>query len=174
MPETIIDHFYQENLLLVGMLEQSHEISLLNIAESHFRKSLLLSAASFFETRVREIIIRFVTSKSCGCNEVISFVKNKAIERQYHTYFDWKTAKNANTFFSLFGDEFKNIAVAEINGTVELQEGMVAFLEIGKDRNTLIHENFASFPLEKTSLELYEMYQKAQKFVDYLEIRLTA
>lgn len=174
MSDSIIDLFYRENLQLVGMLEQSKEISLLNATELHFRKSLLLSAASFFETRVREIIIGFVASKANGCSEIIFFLKNKAIERQYHTYFDWKGAKNANTFFGLFGEEFKNSAVAEINKNPELQEGMLAFLEIGKGRNTLVHENFASFPVEKTSRELYELYQKAQKFVNYLETKLAA
>lgn len=172
MAETIIDQLYRDNLQLREMLERTKEISLLNMAELHFRKSLLLSAASFFETRVREIIIAFVTSKANGCNEVIYFVKNKAIERQYHSFFDWKNATNANTFFSLFGETFKNAAVSEINATQELHDAMRAFLELGQVRNTLVHENFATVSLEKTANELYNMYRTAQKFVDYLEQKL--
>jgi RiboL-PSP-HEPN len=171
--ETVIDHFYNENYQLVSFLNDKNEISLLNIAELNFKKSLLLSAASYFETRIREIVINFVTSKSSGCEEIIFFVKKKAIERQYHTYFDWDNAKNANTFFALFGENFKNSAVYDIKSDSKLNTSVLAFLELGKQRNTLVHQNFASFPIEMTSLEIYTKYQEALKFVEYIENKLT-
>jgi len=40
-----------------------------------------------------------------------------------------------------------------------------AFLEIGRERNRLVHQNFAAFTLEKSSNELYELYRKAYHFV---------
>lgn len=169
---TIIDSFYEDNRLLVSALEKSGEISLLNSVESHFRKSLVLCIASFFEMRIRESILAFVRAKSGGSEELFHFVRNKAIERQYHTYFNWKDGKNANTFLGLFGEEFKSKVTSELAAQSEIKQGMLAFLELGNTRNTLVHENFASFPIEKTASEIYDSYQQAQKFVQFLEEQL--
>lgn len=170
---TIIDQVYLENQQLVDLLRRSKEISLLNVAESHFRKSLLLSIASFFETRIRDSILEFVRTKSNDCVEVISFVRNKAVERQYHTYFDWKTGRNANSFFSLFGVEFKDSLGTEIEKAEELKKGMQAFLALGNSRNLLVHENFANYYVEQSAEEIYELYQKALLFVEFIEKRLS-
>jgi hypothetical protein len=169
--QTIIDRVYADNLQLVELLKKNNEISLITVAEAHFRKGLVLSAASFFEARIREIILDFVKTKSNNCNEISCFVRNKAIERQYHTYFDWKSASNANSFLGLFGDDFKSAVAYAIDKDSNLKDGMQAFLYLGQTRNTLVHENFASFPLEQSSSEIYDLYKKALRFVDYLESR---
>lgn len=112
--------------------------------------------------------------KNSGNNPmIISFVKNKALERQYHTYFDWKSAKSANKFFSLFGEEFKKQASGDVKDNSELEESIRAFLEIGNLRNELVHGNFAVFPIEKTVEEIYELYHSANQFIDYLSSKLT-
>ena len=56
-------------------------------------------------------------------------MKNKAIERQYHTYFSWKE-KNANAFFGLFGESFKNEVTIEINQSEPLKLSMKGFMEL--------------------------------------------
>ena len=47
---------------------------------------------------------------------LVSFVNNKAISRQYHTYFSWKDT-NANSFFGLFGDIFSNFIKQEVRNS---------------------------------------------------------
>lgn len=169
--ETIIDRFYVENSELIELLKRTGEVSLLAVAEKNFSKNLLLSVASYFETYIRDLLINFVTNKSNENIEIISFVKAKAIERQYHTYFDWKTARNVNMFLAFFGEDFKASVSQDMQTTIELQQGMLAFLELGRDRNTLVHENFVTFSLEKTSSDIYAMYKKAFIFVSYLSLK---
>jgi hypothetical protein len=39
-------------------------------------------------------------------------------------------------------------------------------MELGAERNRLVHTDFGSFSLEKTSEEIYDLYKKALKFVE--------
>jgi hypothetical protein len=43
-----------------------------------------------------------------------------------------------------------------------------AFLEVGNERNRLIHQDYATFPLEKTFEEIFALYQRACLFVETL------
>ena len=95
---------------------------------------------------------------------ILAFVKNKAIERQYHTYFDWERS-NANKFFSLFGTGFKDFMIARVKESKELAASIEAFLELGNIRNQLVHQNFAVFPLDKTAGRFISYTRQASLFV---------
>ena len=60
----------------------------------------------------------------------------------------------------------------ETAGSDELKQSIKAFLEIGNVRNQLVHQNFASFSLEKTAAEIYALYKCALYFVDLIPTRL--
>ncbi len=165
MEVTIIDRLYEDNRALVDFLNKGSENSLSNHVESHFRKTLLLSAASFFETVIKDDLLRFVEERAKGAAPLMHFVKNKAIERQYHTFFNWEQ-RNANSFFALFGSEFKEFMEAEVKSDTRFGESIRAFLELGAVRNQLVHQNFGTFPLEKTTNEVYGLYKKASIFVE--------
>ena len=168
----IVGTRYKEFKEMIDYLETNKEISLKIVADDNLKKVLLLSAASYFEDEIKELILDFVEKNSDNNLMIKSFVKNKAVERQYHTYFDWKTG-NANSFFSLFGDEFKNQAKGDVKDNSKLEKSIRAFLEIGNLRNELVHGNFAVFPIEKTVEEIYGLYRLAHKFIDYLSSKLT-
>ena len=93
----------------------------------HYRKILLFSCASYYETRIVEIIKAFVASKSSD-SRISEFVNNKAIQRQYHTYFDWKQTNNINTFLGLFGPNFKEEVLTEIKSSENLADQIKAFM----------------------------------------------
>ena len=103
---TAVDRLYEEATALIGVLEQSAELSLQVTAVDHLRKALLLAAASYFEQRVCRYVLEFVRERSGGSVLVENFVRNKAIARQYHTWFRWED-NNANQFFALFGGDFR-------------------------------------------------------------------
>src|SRR5690242_14235303 len=105
MTETVVDGLYQRNKTLVEFLERSGEVSLLTDAEDSFRRILVLSVSSYFEHRIRETVLEFVVERTNSDDSILSLVKTKAIERQYHTFFQWD-GKNANSFFSMFGEHF--------------------------------------------------------------------
>lgn len=165
---TIIDTLNSELKSIINFLDDSKQPSLSSDVDRHLKKVILLSAASYFEHLIQEMLISFI-SKSCGKTEATYFLKNKAINRQYHTFFAWD-AKNANKFLSLFGDDFKKKVENEINQDDDLQKAMKAFLEIGQLRNTMVHSNFASFDItNKTTDEIFQLYNSSKKFVTFLE-----
>ena len=45
---------------------------------------------------------------------------------------------------------------------------IAAFLEVGRERNKLVHQDYASFPFEKTLDEIYDLYRRALGFVENL------
>lgn len=173
MSETIIDRLYQENLTLLEYLRTQGEISFHASVNDYFRKTLLLSIASYFEDTLKQSIISFVEERVGRRNLLLHFLKNKAIERQYHTYFAWDR-RNANQFFGLFGSEFKEFMDKETENNPQLIEAIKAFLELGEIRNKLVHQNFVIFPLEKTAEEIYLLYREALPFVTGFPDKLRA
>ena len=154
------------NDLYKFLLDNGQVSALVDINE-HYRKILLLSCASYYETRIVDIIKRFVVTKSSD-KRILEFVNNKAIQRQYHTYFDWEK-NNVNKFLSLFGPDFRDQVSGEIKGNKALEEQARAFLTIGEERNKMVHNNFLEFTLDKTFEEIVVLQEQANLFVDYLE-----
>ena len=167
MADTIVARLYAEFRALVQMLEAGGEPSLRNTAEDCFRKALLLSAASYFETVVLNILINFTSQLSAGNEQLIEFVKRQALNRRYHTLFDWDS-NSANKFLSLFGDTFRTTVEARVKTDDGLAESIRAFLEMGRERNRLVHQDFGNFALEKTTDEIFGLYEAGLRFVDAL------
>jgi len=161
----IIDRLYEDHKKLSAFLTKYGEISLLSTAADNFRKTLLLSAASYFESAIKKSILSIAVKYIGNDNPLLEFLKNKAIERQYHTYFSW-TSNNANSFFGLFGSDFKDYMTSYVKKDSKLKESISAFIELGELRNQLVHQNFAIFPLEKDAEEIYQLYVKASLFVE--------
>ncbi|MDM8523387.1 HEPN domain-containing protein [Desulfococcaceae bacterium HSG8] len=168
---TVIDSMYEDFTALIEHLEQSGEFSFRDIADNTFKKTLVLSAASFFEDKIQKILLNFVSEQTKKHKLIVAIVKSKAILRQYHTYFDWD-GKNANRFFSLFGSDFKESASSDVRNNEDLDLYVKNFLELGSIRNKLVHLNFASIPLDNTCEEIYSLYKKASGFVEYIETKL--
>jgi hypothetical protein len=74
----------------------------------------------------------------------------------------------------LFGADFRKNMQDRVKESEELRSSIQAFLEVGNERNKLVHQDFASFPMEKTLQEIYHLYQKALRFVDALASYLRA
>jgi hypothetical protein len=162
---TMVDRLHTEFSDLISLLDKAGEISLRSTADDNFRKSLLLSAASYFERKIIEGVISFISESSQGNNFITSFVRNKAVSRQFHSWFDWEE-KNANRFFGFFGKNFLTYMKRIVKEDEALDKSVRAFLELGRDRNRLVHQDFVSFSMEKTSDEIYQLYQFALKFVE--------
>lgn len=117
------------------------------------------------------MLLDFLTEKASGDECVLAFFKSKAIERQYHTYFDWKERK-ANSFFRLFGAGFRDFMIAEVKSDELLNKAIQSFLELGDVRNSLVHQDYANFYLEKTVDEIYGLYKLGLGFVEALPQKL--
>jgi hypothetical protein len=130
-------------------------------------KVLLLASASYCETCVMETLVAYFAERMGAADAGVAFVQNKALERQYHAMFDWKT-NNVNKFWSLFGPDFKQYAEQRLVGDDELRNDSRAFVELGRLRNQLVHGNYLAFTLEKTSDEILDLAIQADRFVTRL------
>src|SRR5436190_4771399 len=106
MADTIVDRLHAEFNALVTYLDAGAQPSLRNTAEETFRKALLISAASYFESQLTDTLISFARHSTHPATPIPEFIRNKALTRQFHTLFNWE-AKNANQFFGLFGEGFR-------------------------------------------------------------------
>lgn len=165
--EKIINDKISEYDELKKYLLENGQVTYENFVGETFRKYLLISCASLFENLIQEIISEFV-SKNTSSEMVKSLVKSKVIERQYHTYFDWKN-RSANSFYKLFGGEFADSMKLKIKSDDKLKESEKAFLEIGSERNLLVHENFLGYQLNKTVDEILELFKEACDYIRFLK-----
>jgi hypothetical protein len=170
---TPVDRLFDEASAIVKVLEDKPEPSLQIAAAENLRKILLLAAASHFENKVCALVLEFVRESTGGSVLVEEFVRNKAVARQYHTWFDWDTS-NANKFFRLFGPTFLAVMDEQVKSSTELRDSIGAFLEIGRERNLLLHQDYATFAMEKTMEEIYTLYKKALLFIEKLPLELLA
>lgn len=164
---TPVDRLFNEFSAVIEALHTNTEVSLQVAAADQFRKALLLAAASYFEHCVCILVLDFVRERASGSVLVESFVRNKAIARQYHTWFKWDD-NNANHFFGLFGSKFKSEMNNRVSESEELRAAIRAFLEVGNERNRLVHQDYATFAMDKTLDEIYSLYQIALQFVEFL------
>lgn len=165
MCETIVDGLHTEFSAILAYLEENNEVSWRSVVDNNFRKVVLMAAASYFEQSMTNAVLNFVKQVTAENHPLTWLVNNKAICRQYHTWFDWE-ASNANHFFGLFGDAFKKNMKEKIENDDDLESSIKAFMEIGRERNRLVHQDFGNFPLEKTSEEIYRLYSMATLFVE--------
>lgn len=168
---TKVDALYDEYKALKKYLNDNNQVSFETYASDNFRKVLIIAAASEFEEEIKNLIINFSKNSSEDDKRLVSFVKIMGVERHYHTYFDW-SRDNAGRFLRLFGDEFKNAATTKIESDAKLTEAVKSFMEIGRERNILLHENYSTIYLQKTADEYYELYKKALLFIEFLKKEL--
>lgn len=164
MSGTIIDKAFEDNTALRAYLSDRNEISLLRTVDDAFRKTLVLSVASLFEHQITDALHTYCVQKSGSDACILALIRNKAIKRQYFTYFDWEN-RRAGPFFSLLGELIGEKLKTECK-IEPLKSALDAFLEIGSLRNSLVHQNFAGYAFDKTNEEVYTLYRDASVFVD--------
>jgi len=164
---TVVEAFYGEFVAIVQLLDRYGAVSFRNTVNDNFRKTLLLCAASHFEHRITSDVISFCSEVTKGNSLIPALVKSRAVARQYHTWFSWN-ANNANAFFASFGDEFRDYMVKRVENNDELARSIRDFMEIGRDRNRLVHQDFGNFTLEKTAEEIFALYASAIVFVELI------
>ena len=158
----------EESASLVGFLEQSEEFSLRVFADEHLSKILLLAAASHFEKRMTDAVVRLSEQCLTVDHPLVNLIKNKAVIRQYHQWFDWG-GRNANTFFRLFGERFLEYAKQSVQRDEKLRRSIESFLQLGHERNRLVHRDYVTFTMEKSRDDIYRLYNDASKFVDWFQ-----
>ncbi len=166
-----IDSLFADGQTLSAILLEKSEPSLISNLAAIQSKVLLLSSASWFESRLSEAMRQFASIHSKQHSGIQNIIRVKAIERQYHAWFDWDK-KTGSKFYNLFGECGEHLK-AKISSSINLQAGEKAFMELGLLRNRLVHENFVAFPLTATASDLYTNYQKAELYITWLISEIT-
>ncbi|MPQ27118.1 HEPN domain-containing protein [Bacillus paralicheniformis] len=169
MQETVVDKLYEDNKSLLKFLEENSEISFQQDMDNKLKKILIVCSASYFEKEITDLLKKYFILKTGENNEIVSFLSNKAINRQYHTYFDWN-GNNINKFLGLFGEKFKQQSLEEIQKK-ELTPAIKAFLTLGELRNQLVHNNMATHYIEQTNEEVYDLYKQALRLILYFQTK---
>jgi hypothetical protein len=170
MPTTIIDSQYEDGKALIDYLTEQKQPSLQTEAERNFAKNMLLSSASYLEKETMDVIFKFIEQDCSENGYIISIIKNLC-DRKFHALFDWAST-NANKFFALFGKEFKDGMQQKIQDDEDFKQAICSFLEIGRLRNAMVHQNLANYDLNKTAAEVYHSHKKATYFIEVLRQQL--
>ena len=160
-----IKALHEEYSELIAFCRENHQVSFEMYINDTYKRTLLLSAASYFEVTISKAIHTFADTQSHQNSELVAFVDNKGISRQYHSYFDWDR-NNANKFLGLFGDAFKQKVRTQI-AEKDLVAAETAFMIIGRERNRLVHQNYIEAQINGTFDEIYTQYEKACNFVAF-------
>jgi hypothetical protein len=160
-----VEALFDQLSRLVDSLKLTGEPSLAVSVSEIASKSLLLAAASRFEAEFTRLFTEVASVLSTS--EIANFCINQGVIRKYHTLFDWE-ANNVNRFLKLFGDDFRDRALARVSTDQTFSDAVVAFVVVGAGRNRLVHSDFATFPLEDTLEELIEKYRRARYFLPVL------
>ena len=171
VPSTVVDQLHENFTYLLSVLDNAGELSLRTVADDNFRKSLLLAATSYFERRMTETVLTFVEDATNRNVLIAALVRNKAVSRQYHTWFQW-TGSNANSFFGLFGSDFRDFMKRKVRDDQGLDDSVRAFLELGNERNRIVHQDYGALALEKTTEEIHALYCRAMNFVEMVPAAL--
>ncbi|MCH9030983.1 MAG: hypothetical protein IIB00_01805 [candidate division Zixibacteria bacterium] len=167
MTSDTIESIHKQTGLIVEFLASKGETTFQVTADETFRKSMILGAASYFESKIVFEIETLVTSNCDNKELVLEFVRAKGLKRKYHLLFDWDRP-SANHFFATFGKRFVEFMKDKIANDATLSESIRDFMKLGKLRNDLVHGNFALYSLTLTSEELLALYKSANVFVDSL------
>lgn len=162
-----IERQYQDSKELYEYLLGKNEVSFATYIDSVYKKVLVLSAASYFESAISNLVSAYAKRVSSSDKRIVTLIENKVLERQYHTFFDWKT-NNTNSFWKMFGKETYDVARKQIDETENLKIAERSFMELGRQRTLLVHENFAEFDVNITVEEIYVKYKSASIFIDYI------
>jgi hypothetical protein len=153
---------HQELVAFFGDDNPSYQASL----ERTLPKVLLLAAASEFEVAVCQHIRDYATASSTD-KKLAILIDRWVLTRQYYRLFDWES-KHAGPLWGAFGEDFKRHMKSRLKEDENLKASLDAFLEIGRLRNELVHQDYANYVLLKTSAEIFQLYETAIRFIQAL------
>ncbi|MDI6838333.1 MAG: HEPN domain-containing protein [Rhizobiaceae bacterium] len=165
-----VEVFYDDQNSILDSLVSSGQVSLASDFRNIFSKSLVIVSASYFESYFREIVQQALRKHSLN-DKVFNFGVNKGVERQYHTWFDWKGGR-VNPFFAMFGEECINKYKTDCDGDSALKNSAKNFIEIGQSRNLIVHDNFLTYNLNKTPDEVLSGVRSSILFLNYCSEQL--
>lgn len=156
---------YEEDVQLLNeILPTKPELASFKISyENFFIRKFIIVCANSFELH----LVRNLSETLCKDKTLLSnFIKKQALERKYHQLFSWER-NNANSFFALFGEEFKTTISEKIKINDDLEQGQGAFLLLGRTRNQIVHQGFDYVKIEFDVENTWNYFLQAINFYEF-------
>lgn len=167
MTDSYIESFYSTHRDLIDFLLANGQPTFAADASDNFRRSLVLAITSSFEHDISEIVRSLPARHANGNPFLTELVVQKAVTRQYHTYFEWDKP-NANKFFSMFGPAYKAVSQKKFSDDPNFRASVLSFLSLGETRNRMVHQNYLQFSLDLSPDDIILKFRQAKCFVDYI------
>lgn len=163
--ETMFSNYMEDRSLLNSLLINNVELtSFYSGYNDIFIKTFTVACGNAFEKKLtKEIPLLLSRENPLGLN----FLKNQALDRKFHTLFQWDK-KNANKFFSLFGNDFKEYIEGKIKVNEVFKSYERDFLELGNLRNLIVHEGIYSYTLVRNIESIYMLFKNSLSFVVFI------
>ncbi len=127
---------------------------------SLFTKAFTVACGNAFERKLTAELPKILSSEN---PLALNFLQKQALERKYHTLFEWDQ-KNANKFFGLFGSDFKKYVQNIISNNDILSEQQKSFLELGNLRNLIVHKGIDTYSLTSDLSTIKKMFDNSLEF----------
>jgi hypothetical protein len=165
MSERSVESLYEDFQELRSVV--ANDPSGLVALERTYPKVLVLASASYLEHRVKGVMSGLFQEHAP--KEFGEFMFTNAMVRGYHTLFNWdQQAKGVNGFFAAFGEDCKLRLRERLRNDAGFTDAAGSFIEMGQTRNTLVHNNYAEFQLDKTVNEILLLHQRARLFPEMI------
>ncbi|MCL5680371.1 MAG: HEPN domain-containing protein [Candidatus Marsarchaeota archaeon] len=165
MADNNLDLVYDNFNAIIKRLKEADELSTSSLVETTLSKLIIVSAASFFETDIKEAI--YSLSPDLKSRSLVE----KFLDRNFWNLFDSKF-ESMNRFLGNFGDEFKVSFQKSIRDDKNLKDSETSFLRLLSLRGEIVHGNFLSYSVDVTYEESYEIYKKSFVYVEHLKNRI--
>ncbi|MGR3976853.1 hypothetical protein FW754_04070 [Acinetobacter sp. 1207_04] len=150
--------YSEDNKILNSILINHAELtSFYSGYNNLYTKSFLVACSNSFEKKWLDFLPNFLS----GDNPLTkNFIRTQAVDRKFHTMFDWKN-NSAGPFYGAFGEDFKKFIAGKIKADKYLKSKQDAFLELGKLRNLIVHEGIHNFNLQRDIKSVYELFNNS-------------
>ena len=163
-----VERIYEELKAIGQIVVASNDVSARTDFGAHSAKTLLLAGASNFERRIISSIENHVNTETLS-GVIRHFVLHQAVERKFFSLFNFSAdAKTINAFFAKFGADYSQWAKDDIKAA-GIEKSQLDFLNFCRLRNSLVHNNYATYNIGKTLDEVWEEYGKALLLVNWVD-----
>ena len=134
----------------------------LSALDAQYRKIAVLSCASYLEADTVHAFKAYFVAQGTALGE---FVRIYAIERKFHTWFDWEKA-TPDKFFKSWGavclEDYKEKMLSD----GDFDACMRSFMVLVSARNQLVHNNLAEVVSDLTFDEVRDHFARARHFAE--------
>lgn len=133
-----------------------------------YPKHILIAAASSLEDHVKVRLLPELFERY-GNVEIREFLSASVLKRGYHGLFEWSN-DSASKLFSAFGAEAKARFKERTRTDPIFDDGQRSFMQLGRLRNELVHNDYVSRSITVTPGDVHIMYKKSLGFLERIEL----